>query len=450
MRRTTAVLAAVAVAAVGCGRGSGTTPSVSGGDTGAVPRCEDVPEVTLPEEHLRTEPIYVGNEQPVEELRAWAASEPGFEELWIERDHLGWVVLAFSQDAPARQADLRERFPDVGAVVVEVDWTMEELQTLQDRASQELDLASFGSGVSVQQGILAIDVGRLTDERVGAVADSFGGERVCVSGVDPAGLPSEGPQPPAGDGWRLLADEPAGQPYRTGIAADADAYGQLWSDIGLAGAPPEVNFEAEVVIWFGAVYSGSCPDIRLDDVVVDHEHALVHGEIVQTGDATVCTSDANPRAYVVAVERAELPAGPFAIQLGSDAPPPGAPEERTLVDADLTQPGATLSGDQVGPDPSLAQPEPYVASPGDVVETGYPTRYRFYLHCGPEWLGPLNDVMWRSDVTETPPAWRDALGRSDELVVEVLVTTEPATLTATAYGHEIPYRPSAEDPPGCD
>jgi hypothetical protein len=38
-----------------------------------------------------------------------------------------------------------------------------------------------------------------------------------------------------------------------------------------------------------------------------------------------CTDDANPTAYVVALQRDRLPAGPFVVQLGPQDPPGGAP-----------------------------------------------------------------------------------------------------------------------------
>ncbi|MBW3665002.1 MAG: hypothetical protein KY469_18050 [Actinobacteria bacterium] len=439
----------VALTAVACGGGGEPAPSVVEG-SGEVPRCEDLEPIELPSEHLRDEPVYVGNEQPVEELSAWAQSRPGFEELWIDRNHLGWVVLAFSEDAEARQAELAERFPDVGAVVVAVDWTMAELEVLQQRVHEGVDLESYTSGVDITRGVVEVGVGALTDANIAAVADRFAGERVCVSGSDPASVPEEGPQPQAGEGWRLLADEPVGEPYRTWIAADQDAYARLWSEIGLSGEPPEVAFDGEVVIWFGAVYSGSCPRIRLDDVVIDHDRALVHAEIVELGAEPACTDDANPRAYVVAVERSVLPSGPFAIQLGPEDPPGGAFEERTLIEVDLTERGSAPAPDEIGPDPAAAEPQPTTVGPGEIIETGYPALYRFWLHCGPEWLGPLNDVMWRSDVTQIPPEWRERMHDSEELVVEVLIETDPATLTATAGDHTIVYRPSPEDPPGCD
>ncbi len=150
-------------------------------------------------------------------------------------------------------------------------------------------------------------------------------------------LPSAGPQQPAGDGWRLLAaQDETGQSYRTGIAFDDQSYETLWAEIGLVGDRPAVDFEAKVAVWFGAVHGSSCPKLRLDGVVADRDAALLFADIVLIDGLMACTADAIPHAYVVAVERSRLPVGPFAIQLDQDGPPPGAPEERTVIDVDLT------------------------------------------------------------------------------------------------------------------
>ncbi len=133
----------------------------------------------------------------------------------------------------------------------------------------------------------------------------------------------------------------------------------------MTGERPDVDFDAEIVVWFGAVYGSGCENQRQDDVVIDREQALVHAEIVLVDPPGGCNDDANPRAYVVAVDRELLPAGPFAVQLGSDDPPGGAPEERTLVDVDLSVPGSVAAADEVGLDP--APPEPDAAHSGDIV-----------------------------------------------------------------------------------
>lgn len=444
------LVCAVAFLATAC-RAYISTPA---GD-GKIPLCQDVPRISAPPERYRDSPVYVANEQPTEEIRAWAAHQPAFEELWIDRDHLGWVVVAFSQDADARQAELEERFPGVGVAVIGVDWTMAEMHGLQRRVQEELSpLFPVSSGIYVMQGVVGIGIGVLSQERIGVVRASFAGERVCMEGADPASVPAPGPQARAGDGWRLLADEQGvGHPYRTGIATDHASYEELWAGIGLAGDPPPVAFVTEVVIWFGAVYGSSCPEIRLDDVVVDRERALVYAEIVLLGGLRACTGDARPHAYLVAVQRLKLPQGSLAIQLGASDPSRGFPEERTIVDVDLSQPGAVAGPEDIHTDPSLFEPEPFVFESGDFVEPGFPFPYRFFVHCGTEWLGRLNEVAWRTDVPADyiPPEWQPLTDADQYIEVSTVLHTDPEPwLEATANNHTVIYHPTADDLPGCD
>jgi hypothetical protein len=440
--------------ATGGAEGSG-SPSIPGVGA-AIPSCDAVARVSAPAERYRDAPIYVANEQPTDQILAWASDKPGFEELWIDRDHLGWITVAFSSGGAERQADLERLFPGVGVVAVQVDWTMAELEQLQRRIGEELGpLFEPSSWISVQQGVVGINVGVLTTERLAAIEERFAGEPICVDGADPANAPVAGPQAPEGDGWRLLADEQGvGHPYRTGIATSGESYRQLWAEIGLPGSPPDVNFDSEVVIWFGAVYGSSCPNLRLDDVVVDRERDIVHAEIVLVDTPSACTADANPRAYVVALERSKLPAGPFAIQLGANDPPRGVPEERTLVDVDLSQPGAVAGPGDVHGDPSL--PEPIINESGTIVEPGFAAPYRLSVHCGIEWLGYVNDVAWRTDVPAdtldfVPPEWQPAVNDGESIDLSILLHTDPEPMIeATANGHTVVYRPTAEDLPGCD
>lgn len=433
----------------------GLRPGAPAASFTSIPNCETLPIISAPGDRYRDSPIYVANEQPTEQIRDWAAARPGFEAIWIDRDHLGWVTVAFSVDADARQAELEEAFPDVGVVAVEVIWTMAELEELRQRANDELSpLFPVSSGIDVTKGVVTIGLGVLEEDHVAAIEERFGGQPVCVEGADPADVPSQGPQPQAGDGWRLLADQQGvGQSYRTGIATDQASYSRLWTDIGLSGAPPPVDFQSDVVIWFGAVYGSSCP-IQMNDVVFDQDRALVHADIVLIGTPIACTSDANPHAYVVSVERARLPPGPFGIQLGAEDSPAGAPEERTLVEVDLSRPGAVAGLDDVHGDPSL--PEPSVLESGAGIEPGYPVPYRMYIHCGIEWLGILNDVAWRADPAQrdlqnVPPQWEPIVDAGLTLDVSVLLETDPEpVIEATANGHTVIYRPSAEEPPGCD
>jgi len=420
---------------------------------GTIPLCDALPVITAPAHYFRDAPIYVANEMPTDRMRVWAARKPGFEDLWIDREHHGWIALAFSVDAEARQGELESEFPDVGVVAVQVHWKKADLEALQQRVADAFRSRQIhvSMGTYVTKGVVSIGLGILKPELVALAEDLFGGERVCLSGMDPAQAPVEGPQQIAGDGWRLLADaDGVGPAYRTGIAYDDASYDQLRDTARLDSDRPAVDFESEVAIWFGAVTGSSCPNIRLDDVVVNHDRAVVYAEIVNL-DFGACTADIHSHAYVVALERARLPSGPFAIQLNADGPPRGAPEERTVVDVDLSQPWSIAQPGEVHGD--TTPPEPHFVGPGDIIENGFPADYRQSVLCGMEWLGPLNDVDWRTDAAagepdRIPVEWSDSVV-DGQIVLRVLLTVDPPRLEATANGHSVTYEPTVDQPPLC-
>jgi hypothetical protein len=418
------------------------------------PRCADVTPISAPAAWYRDSPIYIANEMPVEAVQSWANGRPGFEELWIDRQHQGWITVGFSVDPEPLQAELEREFPGVGVVAVRVDRTTAELDALQQRVSQHLrghfDIVTYSQ---IDRGIVGVGLGVLSDDRLALLEDAFAGEPICVEGADPADVPKPGPQGPAGDGWRLLADRLEGDVYRTGIAWDDASLAELWRDIPLEVELPTVDFASEVVIWFGAVYGSSCPDLRLDAVTFDDPRKLIYADIVNLDALNACTSDARPHAYVVAVDRSRLPGPPFGIQLGESDPPSGAPEERTIVDADLRIPGSVAARGQVHADPRL--PAPQIEESGTFFEPDFPGQYRLHVHCGIEWLGEINNITWRTEVPAgavdfVPPQW-EPLVAEESIVVDVLLETgDPPTVTATANGFEIVYVPATEDAPGCD
>jgi hypothetical protein len=449
VRRLLLVLAAsMTLTACSASSGGGAPPAAG------IPVCESLPVIAPPEGAFKDSPIYVGNDMPEDEIGEWARTKPAFEQLWIDREHAGWVVVAFSSDVAARQAELAEAFPGAGAVAIEVDWRMADLERLQQRVSDELQsqFDSLAVGIDVMRGRVDVGIGVLSEDRISVVSSRFAGERVCVSGLAPADAIPEGPQPAGGQGWRLLASEKLGEAYRTGIAADQESYRALWQGIGLAGEPPAVDFRTQVVIWLGAVYGSSCPDIRLDAVVSDVERRLVHGTIVLPSIYNACTADANPHAFVVAVERSTLPAPPFGIQLNAEDPPAGAPEERTIVETDLREPGSTPGSGEVHLDPNL--PEPYVVEPESIIEPDVEVPFRLDVRCGIEWLGPLSDYWWKTPVPAgsdrfVPVEW-EPLVEDGKIIVSVLMEGGPEpTVTATAAGHSIVYRVSRDAPAAC-
>jgi hypothetical protein len=430
-----------------------TAPAADGALPFGLERC-DLELLAADPSYYRDEPVYVGNEMPTDEVRAWAAAQPAYEDIWIDRERNGWLSVGFSAGTAERQADLEREFPGVGVVAVAVEHGSAALDAVFQEAFAIATAAGLpaGGGVSVPHGRASVYVGVLDAPTLELFA-AFAGRPVCFEGVDPADVIPDGPQPTAGDGWRLLGSERSGEAYRTGVATDDDQYAALWATAGITGDRPAVDFGSEIVVWFGAVYGSSCP-IRMDDVVVDRKAALVHGTFVVPGANLACTDDANPEAYVVAIGRDRLPDGPFAVQLGPNDPPRGVPEERTLVAVGLSEPGSTARDDQIGPDPSLLDrtSEGSVVAAGGYIETDLRGvfRYRLDLTCPFHTIGPINAVTWIAATTglveAPPPAWLDAADGSGSLVVDLLLEAADADrgpqLTLSAGGHAERYVPA--------
>lgn len=50
-----------------------------------------------------------------------------------------------------------------------------------------------------------------------------------------------------------------------------------------------------------------------------------------------------------------------------------------------------------------------------------------------------------------PPAWREAVDEKQTIELSIILRTAPEpVIEATANGHAVTYRPTAEEPPGCD
>ncbi len=436
--------------------GEGTDPYAGDPSIGLLRCVPDAPGFTADPSLYGDEPVYVANEQPTEEVRAWAMTKPGFEEIWIDRDHNGWITIGFSQDASARQAELEAEFPDVGVVAVEVPYTDAELQALRDEVQLALEgLPNWGLSHSVSQGQVEVLVPVLDDETLALLAP-LASPMLCVSGLDPDEAVADGPQAPEGDGWRLLGTDRTGQAYRTGVATTPEQYQALWTEAGLGGEPPPVDFETEVVIWFGAVYGSSCP-IRLDDVIVDLEGGIVHGLFVNPGNPTVCNDDANPEAYVVAITRSDLPAAPFDVQLDADEPPAGAPEERTTVTVDLRPAGSVAGpGDLVVGSHDDQEQSLTVFRGGETIEDGFVAEFTLDMTCRLDVIGPLNDTWWQTteeamigddpETREFPAEWVEMTETAGWLLdAEFLLETDPARLIVTIGDRAVEYQPTSGD-----
>ncbi len=370
--RTGAVALVLAIVLTACAGPSASGPAgaAENGYAG-FPSCADAATITADAALYRDEPQYGNPMDLIDRVRAWASTKAGFADLWLDRDHHGWVTVGFHGDhvdVAALQDEVATQFPGEGVVVVAVPYTLADLQALMDRVMPALAAADAtptgGVALDVPRGLLSVS-GVPASPKAQDALRQFAGEPLCVDAVDASAFVPEGDQPTEGQGWRLLGHaEGAGEVYRTAVATTDTQLAALWQESGLGGEVPAVDWKAEIVVWFGAVYGSSCP-VRLDGVVVDG--TTLHGQIVVpgSGPVTACTADAIPHSFVVAVDRTLLPAGPFVVQLTGTDPPPGAPRERTVVDADLSVPGSTAPTGQLHLDPDC---RPH---PGPLIDDGH-------------------------------------------------------------------------------
>lgn len=133
----------------------------------------------------------------------------------------------------------------------------------------------------------------------------------------------------AGDGWALLAFTRSGLTYGVAVAeSEADAV-RMWAALPFDVAVPAVDYSTHVLLVLGHAVSGSCPDIEFRGLEIGADH--VYGKFAFEPAAGGCTSDANPAAFLLAVERAALP-DRFLLTLEEEDVCAGCREDTITVD----------------------------------------------------------------------------------------------------------------------
>ena len=102
-----------------------------------------------------------------------------------------------------------------------------------------------------------------------------------------------------------------------------------------------------------------------------------------------------------------------------------------------------------------------LAPPGIDLEEDVTYRYKFYIHCGMEWLHSFNGEAWITDepiyngVGRAPDGLRPFFVNPDEVISPelwtqiTLVSADEIRLTLPDGSRASTYHPSDEDWPGC-
>ena len=120
----------------------------------------------------------------------------------------------------------------------------------------------------------------------------------------------------SGEGWRLVAVIKAGgnEAYVVRAATDSAGWTEMWDVIAGGGEPPAVDLDAEVVVSFGHGMGSSCPELRLDGVVIGD--GVVFSQTSDPLSPRACTADlVAAEVFVVALSRDALPADGFTLRL---------------------------------------------------------------------------------------------------------------------------------------
>jgi hypothetical protein len=253
-------------------------------------------------------------------VQRYAAGEPDvFGGLYLDG---GLTVVQFTDDLARHDAALQALGIAAGRYRLEqVDNTEAELLELQREISDELASGGIAGAQFVSSSVATIDnvvevtVKSNDPDLERQLRARYGDAEVLDLVVAP--LVEDWEQPDAGDGWRLLGHGRVAESYTVRVASDPDELAALWETLGIAGAPPEVDFAQALVVSFVQGIGSGCPEMRLDGVEVDGD--AVFPRLSDPLAPRNCTADlVGGQAFVVALDRESLPGTPFRVRL---APP---------------------------------------------------------------------------------------------------------------------------------
>jgi hypothetical protein len=246
-----------------------------------------------------------------------------FAGVYYDREHGGRLVALFTGNLELHQRALDDLLGGPGRVLVLGSELSEAtLQRIQDSivddhqqlSDRGIELVS--GSVDVINNLVQI-LAKSDDPQAVRILQAYGPPGVVVVDLYPADKPWT--QPTEGPGWRLLGAFDTDLPYTVAIAVDRAQLTAAWDRYALPGDPPAWDPSREVAIILSDGIGSSCPELRLDGVVMDADARLVHGEFSDPFAPRACTLDlAGGKTFVVAVARSHLPPSPFTLRIRAE------------------------------------------------------------------------------------------------------------------------------------
>jgi hypothetical protein len=283
---------------------------------GGVPGSSAVP--TQSEGHPAEPDGRIDPRDGLERLQAYGAEHAdSFGGLYLDQPAGRTVVMLFTRDLD-RHARAAAALAPAGMTVRVEQARFTEAELLEVlEGIDPVELAAGGvemisAGLDVINNVVALEA-KSNVPGVEHLLEARHGGRLDVT-IHP--LPGPWSNAEAGDGWRLLAvgRGDAIDAFGVRAATDAATWRALWDGIRIDGSEPSVDLGDEVVVSFAHGIGSSCPELRLDDVVIDRD--LVFSVVSDPLGPRACTADlAGSVVFVVALERRALPDDGFTLRL---------------------------------------------------------------------------------------------------------------------------------------
>ena len=241
---------------------------------------------------------------------------------FVDNQGAGPFVMLFTDNLDQHRAQIEALPGDFPFEVRGARYTEQELMALMTSLSEELRHEPGVDLMSVSLDTIANSVG--VEAKTNDPTFESRLEARYAGMINATTYPIPGPwaNVDSGPGWRLLAagiKRGGDEGYKVYAATTEDEWQELWTHLDPINPAPEVNLDEQIVASFGHAVGSSCPEMRLDGVVIDADRQLVFSQASDPLAPRGCTADlAGAAFFVVALERAALPASPFTVRLAEE------------------------------------------------------------------------------------------------------------------------------------